>query len=1405
MKTIQRHKTISLLLILIITLLGQTLLAASSSAQTQTPPIPLGIPSALQPWQEWVRYQQEFRHCPIISNTNGTHDTDFLCAWPGRLTLIVDKAGVNLSQHWQVEAESWIPLAGDEKYWPQHVSVNGTKHPVLQRNNRPAIYLTAGQYTITARIPWMERPQTLTLPEENALITLIIDEKEIIPLQREGEQLTLGRSTTPILEEEDNLSFKIYRKLTDTIPSQLTSHIQLQVSGSPREIDIMPVLPEHFIPISIESSWPARFDGEGRLLVQVQPGAKTLVVVARAVTPLSQIQARLPTSLTQEIWSYEAIPQLRVTAITHGATAPAIAVDPHQSGVPTAWQHLPAFAMHDTAILKIEERSRGHNADEANRLQLNRELWLDFSGKNYFARDTISGKMQKDWRFDVATPYTLERANMGNEAMLITQGDSKTLSGIEWHRSQVDFNASLRITADSISRLPVIGWQQTFDQVSTTLHLPYGYKLFAARGVDRADDSWVGHWTILDLFFVSFTALLAWRLWGLGGGLITASYLLLALPEPQAPLWTLAMVLALALAKRALPNGRLGWTLRMMQGVALLSLIVVALSFAPYEIRAALYPQLEKADNHLYRPSAPTYAENLTTNAPTSHESELNNAENVQWGSASSLQSIEKVSKINRTDVYSPVVDHVSKMRQRYNQSTVLQTGAGEPNWTLGQQYQLHWSGPVLSQQQVQLIISPPWLTRLLRAVLVALLGVLLWRLSRLTLASKVQAPAAKTAASSAVLSIMGGVVPLLLLGAYLLGGSPVLAQEGAPTFPSASLLEQLNQRINQPPRCAPTCANIAHAKMDMKENSARILLEVHAQTDVAIPLPSAREGMTLTQLRLNGEVTDRLLSYSKINYLSVTRGIQYIELDYTLSASSASLYYELRPMNVTFSSQDWRVEGIDAERLIIPSLHFSRIENSATDHTKSSAIGDNNDRTQQQFPPYVLVTRKISFDLDWTTQTTVTRIAPREGGLTVAVPLLSGEHVVDSDKAVRETRVLAALDHRQAQTSWQARLDQTNTLQLVAPLLSERAEVWRISVNPSWHLSWEGVPVTLPASDEEQDFEFHPLPGEVLTLTLKQPAVASGVTRAIDQVQIKGDIGARASQYDLSFTLRASQGGEHLITLPSTDTEVLSVMRDNTALNLRPLKGQLTLPVLSGQQTFNISLRHHQTVGWLTTSPLFDLGLPAANIEINMSLPQQRWLLATVGPTVGPAVLYWGELVIALVIAFFLAKTRRTSLRFHHWVLLVIGFSTFSWIALALIILWLFIIDWRQRTSSLLDWSRIAFNSMQIGVALLSLIALICLMTVIPRGLLGTPDMGVVGYGSYGNQLSWFADQSTNTLPTTALISLPLWVYRTVMLLWALWLAQIVISWLRQGLSAWLQGGYWRAKPPKSPKKPAS
>jgi hypothetical protein len=113
---------------------------------------------------------------------------------------------------------------------------------------------------------------------------------------------------------------------------------------------------------------------------------------------------------------------------------------------------------------------------------------------------------------------------------------------------------------------------------------------------------------------------------------------------------------------------------------------------------------------------------------------------------------------------------------------------------------------------------------------------------------------------------------------------------------------------------------------------------------------------------------------------------------------------------------------------------------------------------------------------------------------------------------------------------------------------------------------------------------------------------------------------------------------------------------------------------------------------------------------------------------------------------------------------------------------------------------TRAPFNTLQVLIAVLTVIALLCLVASVPQGLLGQPDMRVAGNGSSAWSLHWFADRSDGTLPRAGAFTLPLWCYKLAMLAWALWLANALIGWLRWGFQAWMRGGYWKAAP-ASPK----
>ncbi len=185
------------------------------------------IPPQLRDWQGWVLHGQEQRTCPLLSTQNGSDDDAYQCAWPGRLTLIVDKAGAHFQLDVHVDAESWIDLPGSRDAWPQQVQLDNAAATVLDRNGTPSLRLAAGDYIFRGVFEWDERPARLQVPPEIALVDLNVDGTGIAQPERDNDSLTLGQAAAH-QREADALTMRVFRRLADGAPPMLETRVRLQ-------------------------------------------------------------------------------------------------------------------------------------------------------------------------------------------------------------------------------------------------------------------------------------------------------------------------------------------------------------------------------------------------------------------------------------------------------------------------------------------------------------------------------------------------------------------------------------------------------------------------------------------------------------------------------------------------------------------------------------------------------------------------------------------------------------------------------------------------------------------------------------------------------------------------------------------------------------------------------------------------------------------------------------------------------------------------------------------------------------------------------------------------------------------------------------------------------------------------
>lgn len=167
-----------------------------------------------------------------------------------------------------------------------------------------------------------------------------------------------------------------------------------------------------------------------------------------------------------------------------------------------------------------------------------------------------------------------------------------------------------------------------------------------------------------------------------------------------------------------------------------------------------------------------------------------------------------------------------------------------------------------------------------------------------------------------------------------------------------------------------------------------------------------------------------------------------------------------------------------------------------------------------------------------------------------------------------------------------------------------------------------------------------------------------------------------------------------------------------------------------------------------------------------------------------GPTVLFWGLVVVLVLIARGLGRSRITPLRSWDWLLLGLGLSQAGiWVGV-LFASWLFALGLRSLLAQDLpgDLPPWRFNLMQTRLVLLSLAALAALFAAVEQGLLGLPEMQIAGNGSTAASLDWYQDRSGADLPGVWVVSVPMLGYRGLMLAWALWLAVRLLGWLRWG-----------------------
>lgn len=1347
-----------------------------------------GVPPELEKWSAWVLHDKERHFCPSKPN-NSNHR---ICAFPTKLSMELDAAGGVFTFSWDVYAEEKVLLPFTPQVWPEEVVVDGQKAVLGNNGGRPEVRLTPGEHTLMGRFSWSELPEYVQLPLNTGLIQLTVEDAPVpFPDVSENGRLMLKRKAAPEKRMEDALDVAVFRLIDDGAPMKLSTFIRLEVSGKARKITLENILPADSTPTKVSSSLPLKFGPDHSLIAQAGPGRWELEVESRLHGPISKL-GPLPTPYGDEFWAFQARGDLRVVEV-RGVPA----VDPQVTEIPDKWKQYPAFMVSDGAVFDFQELHRGVPTGAPDKLNIRRTAWLDFSGEGMTVKDDITGAVQEKWTISMGAPLELGRVAMaGKDQPIVLLGENEQ-PGVELRNGNMNMQAESRLEQYT-GRIPAMGWDRSFNSARLELRLPPGWRLFTATGVDEVNDSWFSRWNLLDIFLALVISLALFKLQRPLLGLLAILFFALAYHEPGAPVhvW-LFLLSALGLMRLFKSETLRDWekTRRLVMVYyvgALLCMVLIAVPFAFQQLRWGFFPQLEPhVSQHEPRRKLATpmkqkvhaQPDELPAAPPSlSKEQILQEALDVAQESGSgddyalSHKIFDNTSPGSLGYVKLNTRTYVAKQALMNDPESLVQTGPGLPRWSW-RTVNLSWNGPVAQGEEVELWLIPPGL-RLFFCIL------------RVVLLAAILAPLADLRRLRPAKGAVKGVAAALLVVFSLAIAPSAQASE----YPPKELLEQLQQRLLAPDTCYPSCVSSPSLHIALDGERLRLVVEAHAATDTLFPLPQVSEGWRPETILVDESPAKDVLSEDRFLWVGVSKGAHRILVEGAPPKGlSFQMSFDIAPMRVTYEAPEWSILGLSPEGRPEGALRIGRKKEVSAAGVNGLAAEADKDKETYTIPPFLLVSRALTLGLTWEVETVIKRLTPGDEPVILAVPVLAGENVLTEEYRVQDGKVQVNMNPGQREARWTSRLEIADKIQLHAPEDVPWVESWTLNASPIWDVGIQGIPMVRELDSQKAwKPKWRPWPGERVELAITRPKAAPGNSMTIDSVNYVLRPGERLDDNELTLSVRASKGGRHVFSIPE-NAEVTSFTakgRDLPHSSATP--GVLDFPVSPGEQTVRVTWRQARESSTNIKGGDVDLKFPAVNTNIKYEISRDRWVLFLWdGPVVGPAVRFWSYLAAIMLGAFLMGFIPWAPLKRWEWFLFGVGLSQVEPFIALLAAAWILALGLRKENYAKEGW--FGFNVIQLALLGLTVAGFVCLYMAVERGLLGAPAMQIAGNYSSPSSLNWLQDRIAGPLPQPVVFSVPIMVYRVLMLAWSLWLAWSLMKWLKWGWSCFSEGDFWR------------
>jgi len=1309
------------------------------------------IPKALKGWEAWVLDDVKDRDCPINFQSNKK-----LCSFPTQIEVHLNSNSLTFKMMVAVfKNNQSVKLPHAYQNWVKDVKVDGQKMAVLG-SNKALLYLDEGEHTVEGSISWRETPKYLQLPASMALVTLYRDGVKVATPKVDAQSRLWLTENQESSTTKGTLSVSIYRKLIDGHPMKMQTNLHFRVSGKMRSVLLDGIVLDEFYPSKVSGGLDAKITKDKKLEVEIKAGEWVLNIDSFSPNNISKIN--IPkynfNYANQETLSLQTNANYRAIEVSNAQS-----IDPSQSNIPKEWKSLALYLLEEDKTLTIKELYKSAKQQEKNEFILEREIWLDFDGLGYSIKDSITADISKVKRLESLGVLELGSVSVNSKPMLINTLKDSQQKGVELREKNLQIEASSRYE-NNISRLPVNGWSEEFNRVTTELNLPPGWRVFASFGSDsQSAKSWIKEWNLMDVFLVLLLSISIYQLFGLKWAIPATLFLLTLWHEDGAPTIIWLWILAIVALIRVLDEGKMKKFLQVVFAIVSIFLVLNVLKFSVYKVRTTLYPQLE---NRPYLSSASILPSVIGQKRMVEYKKSDKYEDNINLNINVSSYGREKI-------IIMPKKKQIL-LQNKIDPNAIVQTGEGTPTWNWTRHI-FYWQSRVGVDDTLEIWYITPMMTKILNILNIIGMLFLVWMFLQAFLQTSMKNLKDKLFKTESLKAI-------LFISLMVWTPQNIEADE----IPSPKLLNELKSKLLEAPACLPNCATIEKMDISVENDTLFVNMSISAGRDVSVPILGNRNIWLPEKVSVN-ESDKSYLQLDKQGdlWVMLRKGVHSVELSGSIKGLNQIMLSSRLPIhNLNSKKSDlWKIN----------SDHKSYIELINLDKKSTQS----REKTKSEFEPMVEVKRTFYFGLRWYVETEVKLLNSIDKPYALQYNLLENESVLNKEIEVNGQQAILHLRNSHKSYQWRSSLAITPKLILKASDKNQVTERWKMDLSSMWNMTHSGVESEKQVAQNNLLMPtFRPWRGEILTLNLEPIQAVKGESLTIESSNLDITQSQRYRDLTLTLKLQSSRAEQYLITLENVK-ELSSVNIDNVDYFLKINNNQLSIPLKGKAQTVVIKWKEEAGTQNVYNFSKIDLNKESVNSKISLNLPQNRWVLWTDGPLLGPAVLLWGVLLSVLIFALILGRIKNSPLKSRDWLLLGVGVSTSSILIMLPIVAWIFLLRAKeQKGESLTGRMR---NFTQVLIVIFTIIALGTIIGAVSVGLLGNPDMMIQGNNSYGFNLNWYSDRVGDSMAQPTVISVSMWYYRALMLLWAIWISFSLINWLKWAWGIFSHGDMWVSK----------